>query len=304
MITLDSGLTITNSTFSIVLSHQEPARVILAVPHDGLIKNDFSDLFQERKHGWHGRDVHVWPIANDVVQKCLRLGTRVDAVRFLMARAYIDANRELPSDNNLDSDILGQTALEDRRLISVYRHYHRELCQLVERSITAFGAQRIGPIGWNRIVESPQQHDTGYICKRAIEVLPIVSVTPDYGCRMLELRNPQGCGDVVHHEVEARNRDVAVRVQIAIGQTKCRLVYAIAASADREFDIFACRCNQCAAFASRDVPHRREGINSEIRPGERKWPTAEFRAQRLGRVRDDFGARGKGFQGFDIGRIA
>ena len=143
MITLDSGLTITNSTFSIVLSHQEPARVILAVPHDGLIKNDFSDLFQERKHGWHGRDVHVWPIANDVVQKCLRLGTRVDAVRFLMARAYIDANRELPSDNNLDSDILGQTALEDRRLISVYRHYHRELCQLVERSITAFGAQRV-----------------------------------------------------------------------------------------------------------------------------------------------------------------
>lgn len=143
MFVLESGLSISTEKFSLVLSHQEPARVILAVPHDGFIANDLSGLFLARTHGIKGRDAHVWPIANDTVQNCLAGGTRVDAVRLLMPRAYVDGNRELPAESNLDPDTLGQTALDDARLRPVYKHYHGELCRLVERSIVAYGASRV-----------------------------------------------------------------------------------------------------------------------------------------------------------------
>ncbi|MEK7593603.1 MAG: N-formylglutamate amidohydrolase [Patescibacteria group bacterium] len=143
MITLQSGLTISNHNFSIVLSHPSPSRVILAVPHDGLISNDFSGMFQARTSGLKGRDTHVWPVANDIVQKALQLGTRIDTVRFLMARAYVDANREMPDESNLDPDTCGQTALDDLLLSSVYQSYHSELCRLVERSMQTFDVEQI-----------------------------------------------------------------------------------------------------------------------------------------------------------------
>jgi len=143
MIVLQSGLTISNHNFSIVLSHPEPSRVILAVPHDGLISNDFSGMFQVRASGVKGRDAHVWPVANDMVQRALQLGIRIDTVRFLMARAYVDANREMPCDCNLDPDTIGQTALDDLSLASVYQSYHGELSRLVERSIKKFGVEQV-----------------------------------------------------------------------------------------------------------------------------------------------------------------
>jgi N-formylglutamate amidohydrolase len=143
MIALGTGLTLSNKNFSTVLSHQAPSRVIIAVPHDGMISNDYAGLFKGRQSGIRGRDKHVWPIAKDVVLCSLERGVRVDAVRFLMARTYIDANRELPSGMNLDPDTLGQTALDDSRLVPIYLHYHGELSLLVERSIAAFGVERI-----------------------------------------------------------------------------------------------------------------------------------------------------------------
>lgn len=143
MISLESGLTVRNQDFSLVLSHQEPARVIVAVPHDGLIKNDLAGLFKIRENGWRGRDAYAWPIANDVVQKSLALGVRVDAVRLLMPRAYVDGNREMPTESNLDPDTRGQTALDDPLLASVYRTYHGEISRLIERSIAAYGVENL-----------------------------------------------------------------------------------------------------------------------------------------------------------------
>lgn len=143
MITLSSGLTIVNKNFSVVLSHPKPSRVILSVPHDGLIPNDFSGLFKERTRGPKVRDVHVWPIANDIVQNCLQLGMTVDAIRFLMSRAYVDANREMSGEPNLAPDTLGQTALDDPRLTIVYEHYHRELDRLIRMSVRRHGAENI-----------------------------------------------------------------------------------------------------------------------------------------------------------------
>lgn len=143
MIVLESGLTVVNEKFSLVLSHQKPARVILAVPHDGFIANDLSGLFSPRVRGIKGRDAHVWPIANDVVRHCLESGVRVDAVRLLMPRTYIDGNREAPTSANLDPDTLGQTAFDDARLRPIYEHYHGELARLVERSTAAYGAGQV-----------------------------------------------------------------------------------------------------------------------------------------------------------------
>ena len=143
MIALESGLTLSNHNFSTVLSHKQPSRVILAIPHDGLISNDYSGMFCARKFGIKGRDAHVWPVANDIVHRSVELQTQIDAVRFLMARAYVDANRELPLDVNLDPDTLGQTALDDPLLAPVYHEYHGQLSRLVERSITRFGADQV-----------------------------------------------------------------------------------------------------------------------------------------------------------------
>jgi N-formylglutamate amidohydrolase len=143
MIVLESGLSISTENFSLVLSHQKPARVILAVPHDGFIANDLTGLFISRKRGIKGRDAHVWPIVNDIVQRCLANGVRVDAVRLLVPRAYIDGNREAPTGTNLDPDTLGQTAFDDPQLAATYWHYHGKLGRLVERSITAYGAEQV-----------------------------------------------------------------------------------------------------------------------------------------------------------------
>lgn len=143
MLMLDSGLTVTNTNFSLVLSPKHASTVIIAVPHDGLIRNDFNGTFQERKKGVKGRDAHVWPIANDIVQQAVRFGVAISAVRFLMPRAYVDANREMPQDVNLDDDTVGQTAFDDQRLADVYQHYHGVLCYLVEQAIQMHGPENI-----------------------------------------------------------------------------------------------------------------------------------------------------------------
>ncbi len=143
MNTSNSGLIIVNENFSVVLSHAKPSRVILSVPHDGLIANDFSGLFQERTCGPKVRDMYVWPIANDIVQNCLRLGMTVDAVRCLMSRTYVDVNREMSGESNLAPDTLGQTALDDPDLVTVYKQYYGELDRLIQASIREYGAENI-----------------------------------------------------------------------------------------------------------------------------------------------------------------
>ena len=107
MITLQSGLTISNHNSRLFFF--TPVRRAYSSGSariDYLIR--FSGMFQARTSGLNGRDTHVRPVANDHCAKSLQLGTRIDTVRFLMARAYVDANREMPDESNLDPDICGQ----------------------------------------------------------------------------------------------------------------------------------------------------------------------------------------------------
>jgi len=140
---LTSGLSIINDNFSTVLSHATPARVIVAVPHDGLPKSTFSGWFQERTQGTTLHDLNVWSIAKRIVQHGMDLGVNIDAIRFLMSRLYVDANRALRVNENLDPDTMRYTALVDENLVQVYEHYHQESGRLVERAIAAHGVQNV-----------------------------------------------------------------------------------------------------------------------------------------------------------------
>lgn len=143
MLFVENGLTVSNENFCVTLEHSEPSRVIISVPHDGLISNDLTGLFDSRVKGIKGRDKHVWPIVQDIVLNAHACSVRIDAVRLLMPRAYVDGNREMSRMDNVDSETLGQTALDDFRLTSVYDHYHGEIARLIRRSIDAFGVDEV-----------------------------------------------------------------------------------------------------------------------------------------------------------------
>lgn len=106
--------------------HNEAPKAVLSVPHDGQITNDLC-LFSQRQSGIHGRDAHVWPIVSDVIARSSEQGVPVDAIRFLMPRAYVDANRSHGE------------ALDDERLAETYHCYHCLLKESVERSQEAHG---------------------------------------------------------------------------------------------------------------------------------------------------------------------
>lgn len=143
MLTTLNGMSLISSNFSVVLSYRQPSRVIISVPHDTLVAGDFYQVFKPRQTGVTVRDLYVWPIANEVVHLSHGLGVSVDAIRFLMSRVYVDVNRALTKELNLDPDAQDQTALDDQSLVPVYEHYHNELAKLVERSIDKFGSENI-----------------------------------------------------------------------------------------------------------------------------------------------------------------
>lgn len=143
MLHLQSGITVTNENFCLTVRHEFPAHIILSIPHDGLISPDLAGLLEPRTQGVRGRDRHVWPIAKDILLKCVSRGMSVSAVRLLMPRAYVDANRPLPKHEVYDPDVQGQTALEDHRLVSIYNHYHAQLANLVQASIATSGPRDV-----------------------------------------------------------------------------------------------------------------------------------------------------------------
>jgi N-formylglutamate amidohydrolase len=143
MVTLEAGLTLRNSNFSVVLSHPKASRVVISVPQDTLMPNDFLGSFARRKRGIHGRDRHVWPIVHDCVRLALKRSMRIDTVRFLFPRAFIDANREAAGGPNFDDETLGQTAYDAPELSSVYETYHGEIARLIGRSCRRFGSEKI-----------------------------------------------------------------------------------------------------------------------------------------------------------------
>ena len=138
-----NNLIIDNDNFTVTLENNTPSNVVISVPHDGLPKEDFSGLFTPRKRGWKGRDKYVWPIVNDIFTQTLSVGAPIDAVRFLMSRAFIDANREVRGEENMDPDLLGQTAFDDPGLARVYWYYHEQIDYLLSRSVCAHGKEKI-----------------------------------------------------------------------------------------------------------------------------------------------------------------
>jgi len=130
-------------TSIIIHDPSRPARIVMSIPHDGLITNDLEGFCKSRSSGFRGRDKHVWPVAKDVLCGAYDCGLRMSAVRFLIPRAFVDANREEPSAVNIDPDTRGQTAFDDLRLTGVYRHYHGEIERLVKAAVQMHGKDKV-----------------------------------------------------------------------------------------------------------------------------------------------------------------
>ena len=133
MVLTDSHL-ISTDNWNAVFETREANPVLISIPHDGLPFQDFAGLFAQRNRGFFGRDLHVWPIAKDVL-----MFTRVNAVRGLMHRAFIDYNRAWPDGINYYplTQKEAHTALDDVRLVSAYRAYHASIDRILKRSIGA-----------------------------------------------------------------------------------------------------------------------------------------------------------------------
>lgn len=123
-----------------VIERNTAPRVIITVPHDGILQNDLGGLLQRRSKGCCGRDKHVWPIAKDVVMHSVDVP--IAAVRLLMSRAFVDGNRAWPVRGVGNGHEDGQTAFDDPYIASVYEGYHASIRRLVEASIHAYGIEK------------------------------------------------------------------------------------------------------------------------------------------------------------------
>lgn len=135
MITTDKHL-LTLDNWCLLLKANKISPVTISVPHDGLITGDLLGFFIARKIGYSGRDRHVWPIAKDIL-----INFPANALRGLMPRAFVDYNRAWPEAINYYplTQNEAHTALDDERLVHVYKYYHDTLRQLIESSCEKFG---------------------------------------------------------------------------------------------------------------------------------------------------------------------
>lgn len=137
---LANSLHMTNEHFTMVIERNTAPRVIITVPHDGLLQNDLSGLMQWRSKGYCGRDRYVWPIAKDVVIHSVDVP--IAAVRLLMSRAFVDGNRAWPVMGIGNGHEDGHTAFDDPYIASVYEGYHASIRRLVEESVRAYGIEK------------------------------------------------------------------------------------------------------------------------------------------------------------------
>lgn len=98
-------------------------RVIITVPHDGLLERDFVGLFKKRKNGVSVRDINVWPIARDILTI-----VSTDVVRGMIPRCFLDYNRAEGE------------ALEDERWLDSYNVYHSSVASLAQCMVEQYGA--------------------------------------------------------------------------------------------------------------------------------------------------------------------
>jgi len=111
--------------------------IVIAVPHDpGLSSHDLLGFLNPRKKGVKGRDGYVWPIAKDIL-----LGAKINAVRGLFPRDFIDYNRSLEGINYYPlSQNEAQTALDDMAgLQCFYDYYHQAIARLLIKAIRIYG---------------------------------------------------------------------------------------------------------------------------------------------------------------------
>lgn len=127
-----------NQYFTWTFETNVSSPVIISVPHDkGFLAENFSGFFEPRKNGILGNDGHTWEIVRDIM-----MNARVNAVRGVFPRHFLDYNRS-PNGDNLNplSKRNSETAYEDERLKIFYDYYHSEISRLVKKAIKAYGRE-------------------------------------------------------------------------------------------------------------------------------------------------------------------
>ncbi len=141
----DTSLQFTPSvtSYTSVLSGKKPARIVCAVPHDGCSPEQFPNNYAKRTLGPTRNDEHAWTLAAFVREYAKELGSNIDLIRYLVPRAYVDANRGLTIEQNLGPRTKSQVALADSRLKDSYIEYHDIVRSHVQRSIEEYGSERV-----------------------------------------------------------------------------------------------------------------------------------------------------------------
>jgi N-formylglutamate amidohydrolase len=124
--------------FTWVFEAAEGSPIIITVPHDrGFSSYDLYGLLESRENGIKGRDKYVWPIVKDIL-----LGAKVNAVRGLLPRTFVDYNRPPDKTSGYSSEEEIQIAFDDPRLRGFYGHYHQTIAQLIRKAIEKFGLRK------------------------------------------------------------------------------------------------------------------------------------------------------------------
>lgn len=166
MIELRPGLALLNTNFVVTYKNNIPPRCIIATPHDGIRKDYFDGMFVERakgedgKRATHVRDLYTGNMTRDIVLSSYKNGFNIDMVQFQMHRSYIDANRPLSAEDDLDPKN-SQTALDDVVLKSVYNEYYNTIDYLIQRSVDYHGKENILFIDFHGFDKQPHYAPVG-----------------------------------------------------------------------------------------------------------------------------------------------
>ena len=149
---LSKGYKWSNKEFTWVFETTKGSPIVITVPHDrGFYPHDLFGFFEPREKGVKGHDGHIWPIVKDIL-----LRVRVNAVRGLFPRHFIDYNR---SPEGISYYPLSQketeTAFDDARLRHIYDYYHRAVTRLLMKSIRTYGQEKCLLVDFHGFTKQP-----------------------------------------------------------------------------------------------------------------------------------------------------
>jgi N-formylglutamate amidohydrolase len=126
-----------NFTWSSKATNGSP--IVITVPHDrGFHPNDLIGFLKPRERGATIWDMHVWPIVKDIL-----LQVRINAVRGLFPRHFVDYNRPPKAiDHYPFSQGEMETAFDDESLRYIYDSYHRAIASLLTETIRIYGRKK------------------------------------------------------------------------------------------------------------------------------------------------------------------